>query len=521
MNLSEKDVLQIENHGLTVAQIKSQIALFKTGIPFTVIASAATVNKGITALNETAISEAVAYFNDQKKDKDILKFVPASGAASRMFKFVFQFIDEFDPDQQSLEAYIQGRDDKLIVQFIKQLKKFPFYNQAIELIKSKGIMPDEIGKSQFIWEFVKVMMDEDQLDFGNTPKGLLPFHEYETNVVCTAFEEHLYESALYPSGQGVAKLHFTVSENHLEGFQAELRNVKEKVEKETGISFEVDFSFQQSSTDTIAVTPENVPFRNEDGSLLFRPAGHGALLQNLNNLDADIVFVKNIDNIVVADYKNEVATYKKVLAGILMKLQNQSFEYLEQLDREHLDEGALTAIATFLNRGLNVSISKEFEEYSHDDKITYLKTHLNKPLRVCGMVKNEGEPGGGPFWVAHANGQSSLQIVESAQIDLSIPEQKQLFSEATHFNPVDLVCGLKDYKGNPFNLEDYVDHDAAFITGKTQSGKALKAMELPGLWNGSMAFWNTIFVEVPIATFNPVKTVNDLLKPQHQGGVSR
>jgi hypothetical protein len=520
MNLSDQDLLQIKNHGLTVDQIQSQIQTFKTGIPFTLVVNAATVDNGITALNEDSIKEAVGYFNSHKKNKEILKFVPASGAASRMFKFLFQFIDEFDANKASLETYVESRDDKLLVQFKKQLHKFPFYKQAVDLMKSEGLEPEDMSASEFLWKFVEVMMDEAYLDFGSKPKGLLPFHEYENNIVCTAFEEHLYESALYPSGQGIAKLHFTVSENHLQGFQAELKRVKDKVEKETGIRFEVDFSFQESSTDTIAVTPENEPFRNEDGTLLFRPAGHGALLQNLNKLNADIVFVKNIDNIVVAEYKNEVAQYKKVLAGILIKLQNKSFEYLERLDQETLNEDDLTAIAEFLTRDLNVSISEEFEKYAHEYKIDYLRRQLNRPLRVCGMVKNEGEPGGGPFWVENDNGQISLQIVESAQVDLSDPNQKKLFSEATHFNPVDLVCGLKDYKGQAFNLEAYVDHDAAFITGKTQSGKALKAMELPGLWNGSMAFWNTIFVEVPIATFNPVKTVNDLLKPQHQGLVS-
>ena len=311
-------------------------------------------------------------------------------------------------------------------------------------------------------------------------------------------------------------MHFTISEKYKDRFDEEFKNIEEYVEKITGITFHISFSYQQESTDTIAVTLDDKPFREDDGTLLFRPSGHGALLKNLDTLDADIIFVKNIDNVVVKQYKEEVAKYKKVLAGILLDVQEKTYKYLKDLEANEISEDHLTTIAEFLTRQLNVRISEEFEKYSEKYKIEYLREKLNRPVRVCGMVKNEGEPGGGPFWVKDQNSNISLQIVESAQINQKNKEQKNILKNATHFNPVDLVCGVRNYRGEKFNLEDFVDHKAAFITMKTKVGKDLKALELPGLWNGSMAFWNTIFVEVPIITFNPVKTVNDLLKDMHQ-----
>jgi len=354
------------------------------------------------------------------------------------------------------------------------------------------------------------------LNYGNYPKGLLPFHEYKNQIISTAFEEHLFESALYSSTGTSTKLHFTISEKHKNKFKEEFNRIEEKVEKKTGAEFDISFSYQKQSTDTIAVTPKDKPFRNKDGSLLFRPSGHGALIENLNDLEADIIFIKNIDNVVVYKYKNDVAKYKKMLAGILLKTQKQAFEYLDLLDKNNVNSDEIITIAEFLSNKMNVRISHEFEKYAEKYQIEYLKDKLNKPIRVCGMVKNEGEPGGGPFWVKDESANVSLQIVETAQIDTKNKQQKSIFKESTHFNPVDIVCSTKDYQGNKFDLTKYVDSRAAFITKKTKSGKELKALELPGLWNGSMANWNTIFVEVPLITFNPVKTVNDLLKPAHQ-----
>ena len=519
MNLTDKDLQQLKQHGISLQEVNSQIKTFKSGIPFTVLEEAATIGQGITALSDALIEEAIAYFESHKKGLTILKFVPASGAATRMFKFLFQFVNEYDPRAESINRYINLCELKDLSVFMVGLQKFPFFVQVKEALETKGIDLDSLSESEKIWHFAHTMLDKEQLAYGSYPKGLLPFHNYKGNVISTAFEEHLFESALYPSDNDTASLHFTVSDKHLERFTEEFERIQHKVEEKTGVTFQIDFSFQQSATDTIAVTPDNKPFRQDDGSLLFRPAGHGALLRNLNSLDADIVFIKNIDNVVVCQYKEEVAKYKKVLAGILMRIQKDVFNYMKLLDTQDLDSETLKTLQASMTEDLNIKITEDFEKYSEQVQLEYLRDKLNRPIRVCGMVKNEGEPGGGPFWIRKRNGQVSLQIVESAQVDLANVKQKKLFKEATHFNPVDLVCGLKDYRGHKFNLEAYVDEKTAFITNKTQSGKDLKAMERPGLWNGSMAFWNTVFVEVPIITFNPVKTVNDLLKPQHQRAI--
>jgi len=516
MSFTENDIKQIESNDLTLLEVKKQIEIFETGIPFTNISGAATLNNGIMTLNDSDIEHYVSLFEAEKDRKSLLKFVPASGAATRMFKFLFQFVSQYNSKEQSLNSYINKNNLRDLSLFMVGLEKFPFYRQVLELLKSNGIDFHTLSTQEKVWEFAKAMLDHNQLNFGNQPKGLLPFHEYKKNHISTAFEEHLYEAALYASSNGLAKLHFTISEAYEDQFTEEFKGIEENIEKNTGVNFDISFSYQQQSTDTIAVTLENRPFREADGSLLFRPSGHGALLKNLNALNADIIFVKNIDNVVVYKYKDEVAKYKKVLAGILLKLQTKTFEYLHNLDSNTVTEATLKSIEDFLTQELSIKISDEYKKYADRYKIEYLQEKLNRPIRICGMVKNEGEPGGGPFWVKDEKSNQSLQIVESAQINLKDQKQEEILKNATHFNPVDLVCGVKNYKGEKFDLENFVDHNAAFITQKTKNGKNLKALELPGLWNGSMAHWNTIFVEVPIITFNPVKTVNDLLKAPHQ-----
>lgn len=516
MKFTRNDLQQIKDKGISVDEVEAQIELFKTGIPFTNIAEAATIDNGILSLNEDQITSAVNEFEKKRNSLNLLKFVPASGAATRMFKFLFKFVEEYDPEEQSINSFINKNNLKDMSLFLVGLEKFPFYNQVVDLLGEKGVDYDNLSNSKKIWYFTHAMLREDQLNFGNQPKGLLPFHKYKDNHISTAFEEHLYEAALYASDEKTAELHFTISEKYKDKFTEEFRRIEEDVEKQTGVSFEISFSYQHQSTDTIAVKPSNEPFRNEDGSLLFRPSGHGALIKNLNTIHADIIFVKNIDNVVVKQYKEEMVKYKKVLAGILLKLQDKAFQYMKMLDTSSLSEDDFKEIETFLSEEMCVKISGEYKKYLDKYKVEYLREKLNRPIRVCGMVKNEGEPGGGPFWVRDMYGNLSLQIVESAQINLKNKSQKDILTNSTHFNPVDLVCGVKNYKGEKFNLEDYVDSKAAFITNKTKTGKDLKALELPGLWNGSMAFWNTIFVEVPIITFNPVKTVNDLLKAPHQ-----
>ena len=516
MSFTKNDINQIERKGLTLQDVEAQIELFKSGIPFTNIAEAATIGNGIIALDESRIDETTVYFDTHKDEKSLLKFVPASGAATRMFKFLFQFIKEYNPQKESLNSYINKKNLRALALFSVGIEKFPFYNQVIEQLKSRSIDFHSLSSSDKVLHFVNTMLDENQLNFGNSPKGLLPFHKYKSSHISTAFEEHLYEAAVYAASDNKAELHFTISERFKDKFTEEFTRIEEYVEKTAEVCFDISFSYQHESTDTIAVTLDDQPFRDDDGSLLFRPSGHGALIKNLNALDADVIFIKNIDNVVVKQYKEEMAKYKKVLAGILLKLQAKAFDCMRILDKDQITEEDFSKIEEFLTNEMSIKISGEYKKYLDKYKIEYLREKLNRPIRICGIVKNEGEPGGGPFWVRDKFGNLSLQIVESAQINLDNKWQKEILTNSTHFNPVDLVCGVKNYKGEKFNLENFVDTNAAFITEKTKAGKDLKAIELPGLWNGSMAFWNTIFVEVPIITFNPVKTVNDLLKAPHQ-----
>jgi len=516
LNFSKKDIKQIEHKGITVGQVQQQIELFESGLPYSNLIEEATIDNGIVRLTQDEITHFISCFETKKDEVLVLKFVPASGAATRMFKFLFKFLEEYSLEEESVNSYVNTHKNKGLSLFFIGLEKFPFYHIVIE--KLLEIFPNfnSLSINEQGLKFVEMMLDSDKLNFGDFPKGLLPFHEYRNKVISTAFEEHLYESALYSSSNDTTKLHFTISEKHKHKFDKEFSRIEKKVEDKTGSKFDISFSYQKESTDTIAVTPKNKPFREEDDSLLFRPSGHGALIENLNDLEADIIFIKNIDNVVTYKYKEDVAKYKKVLAGILLKLQEQAFQYLDMLGEGNLSEGQLIEIAEFLANKMTVRISSEFEKYSLKYQIEYLTEKLNRPIRVCGMVKNEGEPGGGPFWIKDESGNISLQIVESAQINKKDRNQKRILKNATHFNPVDLVCGINNYKGEKFNLKKFVDAKAAFISMKTKTGKDLKALELPGLWNGSMANWNTIFVEVPLITFNPVKTVNDLLKAPHQ-----
>ncbi|MBU2939010.1 DUF4301 family protein [Lacinutrix sp. C3R15] len=515
MNFTEKDIKQIEAKNLTLDKVKAQIQIFTKGIPFVNLKAAANVGNGILKFSEEEKNQKIQVFEDKRNQKTILKFVPASGAATRMFKFLFQFIHEFDSSKETVNSYVNRKKSVELPLFLVGVEKFPFYKQVIERAEVDYPNYHSLSETEKIIIFTETILAKDKLNFGAYPKGLLPFHEYK-NHVSTAFREHLFEAALYASSNNISDLHFTISEKHLDIFEEEFKNAKEAVEEATNTKFNVTFSFQCQTTDTIAVTPKNEPFREDNGEILFRPSGHGALLTNLNKLDADVIFIKNIDNTVVYKYKNEVAENKKILGGLLIELQEQAFAYLERLEDETISEAELISIAEFLKNKLHVVINIEFEKYSKTYQIEYLREKLNRPIRVCGMVKNEGEPGGGPFWIKDESGNVSLQIVESAQIDKKNKSQKKILKNATHFNPVDLVCGIKNYKGEKFDLKKYVDPNTAFITNKTKAGKDLKALELPGLWNGAMANWNTIFVEVPLITFNPVKTVTDLLKSAHQ-----
>ncbi|WP_298494311.1 DUF4301 family protein [uncultured Algibacter sp.] len=512
---SDKDIKQIKSKGITIEQVNAQLSRLKNGMTFSNLVAAATIGKGIESYDSKEVNEFVDLYESKQNQLSIVKFVPASGAATRMFKFLFQFLSNFNPSKDNIKKYAETKNDALITLFTENIEKFPFYKEVISKIKSEEPNFDTLSEDEKYLQIVKIMLDAKGLNYSFLPKGLLPFHKYGETVK-TAFEEHLFESTLYASSNGNANLHFTVSKNHQLYFSNELSRIREAIEEKTNTTFNVSFSYQNEATETVALTEENDVFRKEDGSILFRPAGHGALIENLNKLDNDIIFIKNIDNIVVSDRNISVSNYKKLLAGVLIEAQEKVFEYLNKLDTDSLDETDFKVIALFLRYRLNVPIVADFEDYSADKKTAYLKDKLNRPIRVCGMVKNQGEPGGGPFWVKDKDGNVSLQIVEFAQINFSKKNQQGIVYKATHFNPTDLVCGVKDYKGNKFDLSNFIDPEAAFITTKTQNGVDIDALELPGLWNGSMAYWNSIFVEVPLETFNPVKTVNDLLKPVHQ-----
>ncbi|MEL6916470.1 MAG: DUF4301 family protein [Bacteroidota bacterium] len=510
-DFSENDLLQFSKKGIPQEKVQQQIETFKEGIPFITLQETAVVSNGILKFSSSEEEILIKQYEDAKPGLSLLKFVPASGAASRMFKALFNFLEAFDPKTESLEAYLDRTKDSEIKLFFDGLETFPFYAAIKKRILGKA---DSKGEASYF--FVQEMLLEDGLNYGFYPKGLLPFHNYG-QYAATPFEEHLKEASSYAKTKNrSASLHFTISEQHSSMFKLEFETIKDRISSITNTSFNIGYSYQKSATDTIAVTMENKPFRNTDGTLLFRPGGHGALIQNLNEQDADVIFVKNIDNVVVPEFAYDMANSKKILAGLLLKVQAKTFEYANLLESNNMTAEQLNEIRHFLEKELNVRFLESFSSFSIREQIEILKDKINRPIRICGMVKNEGEPGGGPFWVRDRNDHVSLQIVESAQVDMSNEQQVEIFKNSTHFNPVDLVCGVKNHKGEKYNLLNFVDPKQGFITQKTKEGKQLKALELPGLWNGAMAYWNTIFVEVPLLTFNPVKTVNDLLKPAHQ-----
>ena len=505
--LTQEDKDLLAKKGISEQQIAEQLACFEKGFPFLKLFAAASVeNRGIMLADENAQKTYLAAWDAYMGgDKKIVKFVPASGAASRMFKNMFEFLGaDYDVPTTDFEK-----------KFFSNIKNFAFYADLdAACVKNNGNGIDALVAEGKYKAVVANLLESAGLNYGSLPKGLLKFHKYE-NGARTPLEEHLVEGALYAAGKsGEVNVHFTVSTEHRELFA---KLVDEKVAEyaaKYGIKYNISFSEQKPSTDTVAADMENKPFR-DNGKLLFRPGGHGALIENLNDLDADIVFIKNIDNVVPDRLKADTVTYKKLLAGVLVTLQKQVFEYLKLLDSGHYRHDELENIIRFVQNQLHCR-KDDIKDMEDADLVIYLRKKLNRPMRVCGMVKNVGEPGGGPFLAYNPDGTVSLQILESSQIDMNDPEKKAMFEKGTHFNPVDLVCAVRDYKGNKFNLVKYVDKATGFISYKSKGGKELKALELPGLWNGSMSDWSTVFVEVPLSTFNPVKTVNDLLREQHQ-----
>lgn len=504
--LDEKDVKQIEAHGLSLKQVLRQLQTFASGIPFVDVVTSATLGNGIQSMDAEQSAKFDAYFEKKKTGLDLVKFVPASGAATRMFKFLHEFLDDYQPEKEHFREYIKRKPNDALSVFFESSTEFPFINDVRKVIR--GQYPDykQSSKGKRHYYFAQAMLSKEGLNFASLPKGLIPFHRYK-KYTTTAFEEQLFESAEYAAAQDDVYLHFTFSKAHLDAFKSEFANIRNRVSKKTKKTFHISYSFQKSSTDTIAVKPNNKPFRNQDGQLVFRPSGHGALLENLNEIDADVVFIKNIDNVAAQEYAPQIAEHKRILAGRLLWLQNKIFGFLRDIENE-LTLEKMKEIQTFIWKELDV------KDIPHG--VTATVRFLNRPLRVCGVVKNTGAPGGGPFWVKGSDDQVSLQIVESSQIDQQNPHQFAIMNESTHFNPVDVICGLRDYKGKKFDLMEFCDKDQGFISEKSEEGKPIRALELPGLWNGGMANWNTVFVEVPLATFNPVKTVNDLLKKEHR-----
>lgn len=516
MRFTEEDLKYLKKKGIDENKVEEQLEIFRRGnLPVDIVAAATTGN-GIYQFTGREREELEKHYDNRKNSLEIIKFIPASGAATRMFKALHGFMAEFDPGSSSLREYLNKTDNKILKDFFDRMEKLPFYDSAINYARECQPGFEDLNEEAQKYLLLQTVLFSPGLDLSNYPKGLVPFHNYG-DYVATAFEEHLYEAAAYASSDNLAKLHFTISEEHLEKFRAELDNVRQRVEGRTNTKYEVSFSFQDPATDTLAVDQNNEPFRSSDGQLFFRPGGHGALIQNLNSIEADVIFIKNIDNVVTLEKASEVGSYKKLLAGKLLKLQEKIFKYLDQLENESPGESLLNEIKDFIQQELNVDFGAR-KGSSLEERISIYKDRLNRPLRVCGMVKNEGEPGGGPFLVKLEDGSSSLQIVEGAQIDENNPNQKELARNATHFNPVDIVAATKNYKGEKFDLTQYIDPTTSFIAEKSDNGRPLKALELPGLWNGGMAYWNTVFIEVPVSTFNPVKTITDLLKPTHQPG---
>ncbi len=518
---SSSDLRQMEKHGLDNREIFRQIELFTRPPAFLKLHRPCTPGDGIRILTEKEAQVFGGLFERQKDQYNRVKFVPASGAATRMFKIPLKFLTKVEP--WSLHSIANQADQgdteaAAMLVFFNELSQFAFHSDLETAIQASGTTLKELLEKGALRDILAVLLTEKGLDYGTLPKALIKFHQYQGNSR-TAFEEHLVEAASYAGTPGNrCRVHFTVAEEHQEKFQTVLADIKRLYEKKLGVFYEIDFSLQQKKTDTIAVDLHNEPFRREDGRLLFRPGGHGALIENLKNLSGDIIFIKNIDNVVPDRLKRATNTWKKILGGLFIQLQSLTFDAVSKLHREAPSKPFLDELWRIGSGELSLDLPPELRVRSPQEQRNYFLEKFNRPLRVCGMVRNVGEPGGGPFWVEDKDGNQSCQIVEAAQIDLDAEDQKRIVSSSTHFNPVDLVCGTRDWKGRPFELENFVDHEAVFISRKSRNGNDLKALELPGLWNGGMAHWNTVFVDVPSITFNPVKTVNDLLRKEHQPG---
>ena len=518
-HLKDTDIAQMKAMGITVEQVRSQIRTFKRGASYLKLNRPCTVGDGIRVIPEDEVRKFSLLHKEAASSGRLLKFVPASGAASRMFKALLQLrkvYQDCDRDKITRNAGQGDGEAEEVLRFMEGIMRFAFFDDIKSAMAASGFDTEtELRKGRFK-EIIDHLLTSRGIYYTHLPKGLLKFHSYPEGSR-TSFEEHLVEAAEYVGdAEGICRLHFTVSPEHQQKFADILEGVGPRYEERYGVRFQVNFSLQKQSTDTIAVDLNNKPFREKDGSLLFRPGGHGALIENLNDLRGDIIYIKNIDNIVPDRLKCPTFKWKKILAGYLIEIQKKVFGYLERLAAEKPEHNFIEEVMDFARNRLYLSPPVDWRWKSSGEKRRFLQNRLKRPLRVCGMVRNEGEPGGGPFWVEGKDGALSLQIVETVQVDPESEEQQTILGSATYFNPVDIVCAVRDNEGKLFDLKGFVDPDAVFISQKSKDGRDLKALELPGLWNGAMANWITVFVEVPINTFNPVKTINDLLRTEHQ-----
>ncbi|MFO8066171.1 MAG: DUF4301 family protein [Bacteroidales bacterium] len=511
--LTKKDIEQIEARGSNPDTVRDQIEIFRKGIDGIKLDRPAIVGDGIIRLDEKSLLVWIEKYEANSPNYTVVKFVPASGAATRMFKDAYSWLDKLNNGMLPENLVVEDSEAE---NFFTNIRQFAFWDDLAKILTEKGLDADLCFYKKQYKEILEALLSEEGLNYAALPKGLIKFHQYPGKGESrTPVEEHLVEGAMYARMlDGTVRIHFTVSPDHRDHFSKLTEELIPLYGKRYEVEYEVSFSLQKSSTDTIAVDLDNKPFRETDGSLLFRPGGHGALIENLNDLDGDFVFIKNIDNVVPDSLKEPTIIYKKVIGGLLIDFQKKIHEILRKIYENEFNKEDYPAVREFVIEQLNIDPVLIPKKYS--EGIEILPNLLDRPIRVCGMVKNEGEPGGGPFWVRNSDNSCSLQIIEASQVHKDDPKQEKIFKKATHFNPVDLACGIKSWDGQQFDLKEFIDNNTYFISKKSKNGKDLKALELPGLWNGAMANWITVFVEVPLVTFNPVKTVNDLLRKEHR-----
>lgn len=504
-SFTKNDIEQIKALGLVPSDVHKQLEAYRRGSNYLKLIRPCVPNDGIRSFTTAERNGLINLYDAEAARYKILKFVPASGAASRMFTDWFAAAGQGGFGNAGLDR-----------SFFADLKKMPF----ISLLQKDDTIRLML-KQKNVKTVLEYILLSTGLHFGWLPKALIPFHAYSSGTVRTALEEHLGEAAdIMTNDEGICRLHFTISAEHAKAVKTLLRLVIPEYEKNCHVRFKVNLSVQSPATNIVAVDENNLPFRDDNGCLVFRPGGHGALLANLQKLNADIIFIKNIDNIAPDALQKKILPYKKVLGGLALRLRRSVFMILRRLEKDQPSDHEIQVMAEFCRSEFHMRISKGFAKLSQREKKQKIFSHLNRPLRVCGMVKNVGEPGGGPFWVLEKDKSQTLQIIESAHVDHSKAKQADIWLRASYFNPVDMVCCTKNYLGEKFDLADYVNQDAYLISPKKEKGQYLKAQEMPGLWNGGMAYWNTVFVELPLAVFNPVKTVYDLLRPQHRSGRS-